>query len=41
MSGDVRVDFASMRANRAGKAVKLTAHEFKLLRFFLNNPERV
>jgi DNA-binding response OmpR family regulator len=39
--GEVQVDLASMRANRAGKAVTLTAHEFKLLRFFLNNPERV
>jgi DNA-binding response OmpR family regulator len=39
--GEVQVDFASMRANRAGKPVTLTAHEFKLLRFFLNNPERL
>ena len=39
--GKVQVDLASMSANRAGKPVTLTAHEFKLLRFFLNNPERV
>jgi DNA-binding response OmpR family regulator len=39
--GEVQVDLASMRANRAGNPVTLTAHEFKLLRFFLNNPERV
>jgi DNA-binding response OmpR family regulator len=39
--GEVQVDLASMRANRAGKPVTLTAHEFKLLRFFLSNPDRV
>lgn len=39
--GDVQVDFACMRATRSGKPVMLTAHEFKLLRFFLDNPERV
>jgi len=39
--GEVEVDFARMRATRAGKPVTLTAHEFKLLRFFLDNPERV
>jgi DNA-binding response OmpR family regulator len=39
--GDVEVDFACMRATRSGKPVTLTAHEFKLLRFFLDNPERV
>ena len=39
--GDVQVDFACMRATRAGKPVALTAHEFKLLRFFLDNPDRV
>jgi len=39
--GDVQVDFACMRATRSGKAITLTAHEFKLLRFFLDNPERV
>jgi DNA-binding response OmpR family regulator len=39
--GDVQVDFARMRATKNGKPVTLTAHEFKLLRFFLDNPERV
>ena len=39
--GEVQVDFARMQALKAGKPVALTAHEFKLLRFFLENPERV
>jgi DNA-binding response OmpR family regulator len=39
--GDVEVDFARMQATRRGSLVALTAHEFKLLRFFLDNPERV
>ncbi len=39
--GDVQVDFARMRATKNGRQVVLTAHEFKLLRFFLDNPERV
>lgn len=39
--GCVRIDFASMRASRAGKPIPLTAHEFKLLRFFVENPDRV
>jgi len=39
--GDVQVDFTRMRATRKGAPVVLTAHEFKLLRFFLENAERV
>jgi DNA-binding response OmpR family regulator len=39
--GNIQIDFASMRATKDGRPVMLTAHEFKLLRFFLNNPERV
>jgi DNA-binding response OmpR family regulator len=39
--GDVQVDFARMQASRKGVPVILTAHEFKLLRFFLENAERV
>ena len=39
--GSVRIDFATMRATHRGKPVTLTAHEFKLLRFFLENPDRV
>jgi DNA-binding response OmpR family regulator len=35
------VDFARMQASRKGVPVILTAHEFKLLRFFLENAERV
>ena len=39
--GDIQVDFARMQAARKGIPVVLTAHEFKLLRFFLDNAERV
>jgi DNA-binding response OmpR family regulator len=39
--GDVSVDFLRMKVVRGGKPVPLTAHEFKLLRFFLENAERV
>jgi DNA-binding response OmpR family regulator len=39
--GDVQVDFARMHATKKGASVVLTALEFKLLRFFLDNPERV
>jgi DNA-binding response OmpR family regulator len=39
--GDVSVDFTRMQVSRAGKLVPMTAHEFKLLRFFLDNAERV
>lgn len=39
--GNVSVDFIRMQVTRAGKPVPLTAHEFKLLRFFLDNAERV
>ena len=39
--GDCEVDFARMSVHRQGNPVVLTAHEFKLLRFFLENPERV
>ena len=35
------VDFAKMEVTRDGKPVTLTAHEFKTLRFFSENPERV
>src|ERR1700729_1010251 len=37
--GDVSVDFTRMQVSRAGKLVPMTAHEFKLLRFFLDNAE--
>ena len=39
--GDVSVDFLKMEIYKAGTLVSLTAHEFKLLRFFLDNPGRV
>jgi DNA-binding response OmpR family regulator len=39
--GDVQLDFATMRATKKGSPVALTAFEFKLLQFFLKNPDRV
>jgi DNA-binding response OmpR family regulator len=39
--GNVRIDFTSMEAARAGKALALTAQEFKLLKFFAGSPDRV
>ena len=39
--GDCEIDFAKMNARRAGEPVTLTAHEFKLLKYFAEHPERV
>jgi DNA-binding response OmpR family regulator len=39
--GDCEVDFARMSARRAGQPVTMTAHEFKLLKYFVENAERV
>lgn len=39
--GEISVDFQRMEVQRKGKQVTMTAQEFKLLRFFLANPERV
>jgi len=39
--GDVAVDFAKMEVLREGKPVILTPHEFKTLKYFAENPERV
>jgi len=39
--GDARVNFTSMEANRAGKAVTLTAQEFKLLKYLASCAGRV
>jgi DNA-binding response OmpR family regulator len=39
--GDCELDFLRMSAQRSGQPVALTAHEFKLLRYFVDNPERV
>lgn len=38
--GDVSVDFSKMEIHKNGALVPLTAHEFKLLRFFFENPGR-
>jgi DNA-binding response OmpR family regulator len=38
--GNVDVNFITMEIHKAGALVPLTAHEFKLLRFFLDNPGR-
>ena len=39
--GRVSVDFAKMELTRAGQAIPMTAHEFKLLKFFSQNQGRV
>jgi DNA-binding response OmpR family regulator len=38
---DVAVDFAKMEVARAGKPVTLTPQEFKILKYFAQNTERV
>lgn len=39
--GDCEVDFKKMTIHRNGQLVVITAHEFKLLKFFTDNAERV
>jgi DNA-binding response OmpR family regulator len=39
--GECEIDFDKMTAKRAGEPVVLTSHEFKLVRFFMENPQRV
>jgi DNA-binding response OmpR family regulator len=39
--GECEIDFAKMSARRAEKPITLTAHEFKLLKYFVENAERV
>ncbi len=39
--GDCHIDFEKMSVLRSGAVVALTAHEFKLLKFFTDNVERV
>jgi DNA-binding response OmpR family regulator len=39
--GDCEIDFKSMTARKDGVVVVLTAHEFKLLKFFTENINRV
>jgi DNA-binding response OmpR family regulator len=38
---DISVDFTKMEVIREGKALALTAQEFKTLKFMIQNPERV
>ena len=39
--GSCEIDFLKMTASKAGVPITLTAHEFKLLKFFTANPDRV
>lgn len=39
--GECEIDFDKMTAKRAGEPVVLTSHEFRLVRFFMENPQRV
>jgi DNA-binding response OmpR family regulator len=39
--GDVDVNFLSMEVSRSGVPVQLTPQEFKMLRFFISNQDRV
>jgi two-component system, OmpR family, alkaline phosphatase synthesis response regulator PhoP len=39
--GHIHVDFAKMEISRNGQPVSMTAQEFKLLKFFIQNPGRV
>jgi DNA-binding response OmpR family regulator len=39
--GECEIDFAKMTARRAGKPVAVTTLEFKLLKYFVDNSERV
>ena len=39
--GECELDFEKMEARRGGAHVVLTSHEFKLMRFFTENAERV
>jgi len=41
MFGNIKIDFTSMEATRAGKRLSLTAQEFKLLRFLASAPDAV
>jgi DNA-binding response OmpR family regulator len=38
---DCEIDFQKMTAQRGGLSVGLTSHEFKLLKFFTDHPEKV
>ena len=39
--GDVLVDFAKMELTRAGQVIALTPQEFKIIKYFAQNTERV
>lgn len=39
--GGVSADFSAMEVSKDGTAVVLTAHEIKLLQYFVENPDRV
>lgn len=39
--GEVTIDFVRMHLSRAGQQLSATAQEFKILRFLVQNPERV
>jgi len=39
--GEILVDFGKMQLTRNGQNIPLTAQEFKVLKFFVSNPERV
>ena len=39
--GNITADFARMEVRKDGKPVVMTAHELKLLRYFINHSERV
>jgi DNA-binding response OmpR family regulator len=39
--GDVRIDVAKMEVRREGRPVQLTSQEFKVLKFMIQNAERV
>jgi DNA-binding response OmpR family regulator len=38
---DVAIDFARMELTRSGKSIPMTPQEFKILKYFAENPERV
>jgi DNA-binding response OmpR family regulator len=38
---NVSVDFAKMEVTRKGRLISMTAQEFKMLKFFMQNPDRV
>ncbi|WP_263366669.1 response regulator transcription factor [Edaphobacter bradus] len=39
--GNIAADFSGMEVFKDGESVSLTAHEIKLLQYFVENPERV